>query len=154
MPYVHVLRLIDTEIARLQQVRELLLPSLPTKLTKVLPSLSHLQTLQPAEIAVLAQQAGTAPADPVKAQAPVTIKYVPAKRERASKGRRGTRNKTALVVGNTAFQGPVPNGPVYVPADKLRALQQKHEAELRKEAPGDVFTAEQLSRLWLRSTAD
>ncbi len=153
MPYVHVLQLIDIEIARLQQVRELLLPSLPTNFTKALPSLRYLHQ-QPAETVVLAQQAGTLPPEPAKVQAPVTIKYVPAKRERASKGRRGPRNKAALVVGNTAFQGPVPNGPVYVSADKLRTLQQKQETESRKEAPDNVFTAEQLSRLWLRSTAD
>lgn len=154
MPYVHVLQLIDTEIARLQQVRELLLPSLPTTFTTALLNLRHLQIQQPAEQIVLAQQADTPPAEPARVQAPVTIKYVPPRRERTSKGRRGPRNKVALLAGNTAFQGPVPNGPVYVSADKLRIMQKKQETASKQEAPGDVFTAEQLSRLWLRSTAD
>lgn len=154
MPYVHVLQLIDTEIARLQHVRELLLPSLPTTFTNALPNLKHLHIQQPAEQLVLAQQADTPPAEPVSVQAPVTIKYVPPKRERSSKGRRGPRNKVALVVGNTAFHGPVPNGPVYVSADKLRTTRQKQETATKKEAPGDIFTAEQLSRLWLRSATD
>jgi len=154
MPYVHVLQLIDTEIARLQHVRELLLPSLPTKFTRALPSFKHLQSQQSAETTVNAQQATTLPAEPVKVQAPVTIRYMPPRRERVSKGRGGRKNKTPLAASNTAFQGPVPNGPVYVSADKLRTMQQKQEAESRKESSGDVFTAEQLSKLWLRSTAD
>ena len=151
MPYVHVLQLLHAEIARLQHVRELLLPSLPTN---SLPNRTSGQTQQSADTAALALQASTPAPEPSKPQLPVTVKYVPARRERASKGRRGPRNKSASPVGNTAFHGPVPNGPVYVSADKLRTQQQKQETDARKEAPGEVFTAEQLSRLWLRPAAN
>ncbi len=147
MPYERVLALIDTELALLEQVRQLLISPTPSR-QKIQGRKAAMRNGAPAE--PLLQQEAQAPAPAETLAPPVPVK-VPA---RISRGRRSVRpsssTRTAQPATRSALMSSVPAGPVFVRAQEAKAQESKNATLFQPPAP----TAEQLAQKWLRSASN
>jgi hypothetical protein len=144
MPYPELLALLDSKIARLRYARDLLSTSaLPESLVA-----------REAPVPVMTQQAEAeilpATTEPVFAGLLQTVRQI---KPRARRERRVVAKAKHLEP--TALSGPLPSGPVFVPAVRMVKLESRTETNSAAsfEKPTDMPTAAQLTQRWLHASS-
>jgi hypothetical protein len=144
MPYPELLALIDSRIARLRYAHELLSTSaLPEMLVAA-------EECEPAA----AQQSGAeiplATVEPIFVAVLQTVKQI---QPRARRERRVVAKAKQLEPN--ALRGPLPTGPVFVPAIRMVKTESRTALDSGQsfEKPADMPTAAQLTQRWLHASS-
>jgi hypothetical protein len=148
MQYPHIIALIDSRLALLQQVRELVAPSCtnshsPLPKPGVRKEATSRTVIKSELISRDSFEKGAAP------RSPQPLRLAPAPRkERVSR----TKSTVALKVAS-ALTGNVPNMPVAISAEQVRAAEARKQSVATQPLPGDdlaSFNTEQIARKWLQ----
>jgi hypothetical protein len=146
--YAYIVELIDAELARLREARQILL------------SLRLIQE-EVSETTALPEPAAAAPILLPEAVPGVKIRKIetrtPARLRPARRQMGSVIKKSGTTSAPSALRGVVSQAPVFVPAEEIRqALAQKQQA-IEPPSPGpsisDPITTEELARKWLHSAS-
>lgn len=148
MQYPHIIALIDSRLALLRQVRGLVAPSCTTSRSplpqrKIRKQTASRTLIKSEVIAADSFENGAAPKSPVPLRLPPTPR-----RERVSRTKSTVAPKAA-----SALTGNVPNMPVAISADQVRAAEARKQSVATQPLPGDdlaSFNIEQIARKWLQ----
>jgi hypothetical protein len=148
MQYPDIIALIDSRLALLQQVRELVAPSCassrsPLAKPRVRKEAASRTVIQSEVIPANFLENGAAP------RLPQPLRLPPApRRERVSRTKSTVAPKAV-----SALTGNVPNVPVAISADQVRAAEARKQSVATQPPPGDElasFNTEQIARKWLQ----
>lgn len=148
MQYPHIIALIDCRLALLQQVRNLVAPSCtgsrsPLPKSKVRKEAASRTVIKREVIPADPFEDGAAPRSSQLLRLPPA-----ARRERALRTKGTIAQKAA-----SALTGNVPNMPVAISADQVRAAKARKQNVATQPMPGDdlaSFNTEQIARKWLQ----
>ena len=152
MNYPHLVALIDLELERLRQARQILLTLQPFSAPRQITlKRSSRASSKPSPIALVAEVvASAASVQPAK----VTVESRQAKPTRERRG--GTPSSPAPTLGN-AFRRPLHTKPVFVSAERIpkRRVPDASLGQVERrngtDLAGELLTAEALARHWLQS---
>jgi hypothetical protein len=158
MQYARILALIDAELGRLQEARQLLASlrlvsetAPAASLLSVEPETATILQPSPPEIS-RKEEITSAP----EKRIPEIEVIRPKRTNRTPRKARTIFRKPTVVAVPTALGGMVSQAPVFVPAQAIRqALAQKQQAQVPESTPAttsDPLTTELLARRWLHSS--